>query len=142
MSLPTAPAPGLFFWPAQWAWHVQALQLIYAQQVTQAATLASIQVSVETLMTQSADLTAAVATLTSDVAALKSGLADLKSAADAEIASVQALLDLLNNGPAPDPAVAQAIADVQAASAELEAASAGVADETTALGADDASVPQ
>src|SRR3954464_4758934 len=141
MTLATPPPPGLLFWPAQWAWITQALQSIDAKQQAHAAVLAAIHTSLEHLMTQSDDLTAAVSANTAATHALTSTLAELKTAADAEIASVQTLIDLLAGGPALDPAVTQAIADVQANTAELEAASASAASETAALEADDASVP-
>ena len=92
-------------------------------------------------MTQSDDLTAKVAANTEAVHAVTQALAALKTAADSEIADVQALLTLLANGPAMDQAVADAIAALDASNTELQAASQSAADETAALGADDASVP-
>lgn len=92
-------------------------------------------------MTQDADLTAAVQALTEQTHAITTALAALKTAADAEIADVQALLTLLASGPGTDPAVASAIIDVEASTAELQAATETATAETADLSADDSSVP-
>ncbi len=140
-SLPSAPPPGLTFWPLQWAYLVSAFQSITTTQQSQAADLASIHSTLELIMTQDADLTAAVQALTEQTHAITTALAALKTAADAEIADVQALLTLLASGPGTDPAVASAIIDVEASTAELQAATETATAETADLSADDSSVP-
>ncbi len=141
MSFPTPPPPGLTFWPAQWQWLTTALQYVYLEQRVQAATLASIQTTLEHTMSQDADLAAAVAANTEAVHAVTAALASLKAAADSEIADVQNLLSLLASGPGADQAVTDAIAAVTASTAELQAASETATAETADLAADDASVP-
>ena len=78
-------------------------------------------------MTQDDQLSAAVAANTQAVK-------DLTAAVDSEIADVQKLLDLLAQGPQPSPAVAQAIADVEASTAELQGL-------TAKASADDTNMP-
>ncbi len=140
-SLPSPPPPGLTFWPLQWAYLVQAFQSIHATQQSQAADLASIHTTLELIMTQDADLTAAVQANTEATHAITQALTALKAAADAEIADVQALLTLLASGPQSDPAVLDAITAVQASTAELQTATETVTAETADLSADDSSVP-
>jgi len=89
------------------------LQAIYAGLETSVETAGPMTNALERLMTQDADLTAAVLANTEAVAGLR-------TAVDAEIAAVQDLLNQIAAGPAPSQAVADAIAAVQASTAELQ----------------------
>lgn len=88
-------------------------------------------------MTQTDDLVAAVAANTAAVAELTAALPPLDAAIVGEIARVQELLNLLGAGPTDNPAVAQAIVDLQTSTAALQAAQADVATHTANLTADD-----
>lgn len=88
-------------------------------------------------MTQTDDLVAAVAANTAAVAELTAALPPLDAAIAGEIARVQELLNLLGAGPTDNPAVAQAITDLQASTSALQAAQADVATHTASLTADD-----
>ena len=103
MTLTTPPPPGLLYWPDQWTWVTRTLTTIYTEQLSQAATLASIQVTLGKAMTQSDDLKAAVSANTAATHAVTAALNELKLAADSQIIDTQKLLDLLSQGPQPDP---------------------------------------
>jgi hypothetical protein len=145
--LKPAPSAGLLFWQAQWDWHVDTQKKIYAglqailDSPSDPAALAAIQHALEQLAMTDQDLTTAVDTLTTNVQGLSDKLDALKAAADAEVAEVAHLIDLLSQGPQPDPAIADAVAKVTDANTKLEALSGAAETETAALEADDASAP-
>lgn len=135
------PAPGLFFWAAQWSWVVKIVQILHAEHEAELAELGAIRIAMEGFMTQEADLTAAVAANTKAVADLTASIAPLTTAVTTAVADVDRLVKLLNAGPTLSPAIAQAILDVTASNTALTAASTALATDTSSLTTAEAPVP-
>ena len=93
--------------------------------------------ALENLMTQDAELSAAVGRNTAVTAEFAAALPALNAAIQAQIAATQALRDQVLQLGQPNAAVTQAIADVNAASDALTSARTQIGTSTTALGADD-----
>lgn len=137
----SVPGPGLFFWVEQWRWITKSIIALYSGHTEQLQKLSAIIENLEVLMTQNDDLIAAVAETKAAVQGLTAAVGPLTDAINSEKSDVQRLLTLLEQGPQPNPAVAQAIADLRSSNAELAATADALNAQATGLAGDDASVP-
>lgn len=116
---------------SKWDWLINVVQTSYQLLGSILATLRQVKTNQEVLMSQSDDLTAAVAANTAKVDALVTGVADLS----AEIASE--ISDLADAVAAQNPAAVQAaITALQASNTKLDNLGSSVASQTGALRAD------
>ena len=124
---PPLPTPPM----SKWDWLISVVQTSYQLLGSILATLRQVKTNQEVLMTQSDDLTAAVAANTAKVDALVDGVAALSAEISSEI---QDLADAVAaNNPA---AVQAAISALQASNTKLDNLGTTVSTQTGALRAD------